>query len=100
MQFLKTVFWAIIAAIVALFAWVNWNPVTVNLWNDIQADIKLPVLLLIVFLIGWLPTWLVMRARLWGLQRRVEAFERNQAATLVADATTDAEPETVAEPAP
>jgi hypothetical protein len=53
-----------------------------------------------VFLIGWLPTWLVMRARLWGLQRRVEAFERNQAATLVADATTDAEAETVAEPAP
>ena len=100
MQFLKTVFWAIVAAIVALFAWVNWNPVTVNLWNDIQADIKLPVLLLIVFLIGWLPTWLVMRARLWGLQRRVEAFERNQAATLVADATTDAEAESVAEPAP
>jgi uncharacterized integral membrane protein len=100
MQFLKTVFWAIVAAIVALFAWVNWNPVTVNLWNDIQADIKLPVLLLIVFLIGWLPTWLVMRARLWGLQRRVEAFERNQAAALVADATADAEPETVAEPAP
>ena len=100
MQFLKTVFWAIVAAIVALFAWVNWNPVTVNLWNDIQADIKLPVLLLIVFLIGWLPTWLVMRARLWGLQRRVEAFERNQAAALVADATADAEAETVAEPAP
>ena len=100
MQFLKTVFWAIVAAIVALFAWVNWNPVTVNLWNDIQADIKLPVLLLIVFLIGWLPTWLVMRARLWGLQRRVEAFERNQAATLVADATADAEAESVAEPAP
>jgi uncharacterized integral membrane protein len=100
MQFLKTVFWAIVAAVVALFAWVNWNPVTVDLWNDFQADIKLPVLLLIVFLIGWLPTWLVMRARLWGLQRRVEAFERNQAATLVADATTDAEAETVAEPAP
>jgi uncharacterized integral membrane protein len=100
MQFLKTVFWAIVAAVVALFAWVNWNPVTVDLWNDIQADIKLPVLLLIVFLIGWLPTWLVMRARLWGLQRRVDAFERNQAATLVADATTDDEAETVAEPAP
>jgi uncharacterized integral membrane protein len=100
MQFLKTVFWAIVAAVVALFAWVNWNPVTVDLWNDIQADIKLPVLLLIVFLIGWLPTWLVMRARLWGLQRRVEAFARNQAATLVADATTDDEAETVAEPAP
>ena len=82
MQFLKTVFWAIVAAIVALFAWVNWTPVTVNLWNDIQADIKLPVLLLIAFLIGFLPTWLIMRARLWSLRRRIEAMERNRVAAL------------------
>ena len=82
MQFLKTVFWAIVAAIVALFAWVNWNPVTVNLWNDIQADIKIPVLLLIVFLIGFLPTWLILRARIWSLRRRLEAMERNRLAWL------------------
>jgi uncharacterized integral membrane protein len=79
MQFLKTLFWALLAATAALFAWVNWNPVSVNLWANLQADIKLPLLLIIAFLIGWLPTWLIMRARIWTHRRRFEALERQHA---------------------
>jgi uncharacterized integral membrane protein len=86
MQFLKTVFWAIVAAVAALFCWVNWNSVTVNLWNQIQADIKLPILLLIAFLLGFLPTWLTMRARSWSHRRRIEAMERNRLAAMPPDA--------------
>ena len=70
MQFLKTLFWILIAVIVALFASRNWFPVTLNLWGNIQADIKLPLLLAIVFLIGFLPTWLTFRARLWTQRRQ------------------------------
>ena len=92
MQFLKTVFWAIVAAVAALFCWVNWTPVTVNLWNDIQADIKLPVLLLIAFLLGFLPIWLVLRARLWTLRRRLETMELNRAAALAPEPVGDGEP--------
>jgi len=87
MQFLKTVFWALVAAIAALFCWVNWTPVPVNLWSDIQADIKLPILLLIGFLLGFLPTWLIMRARIWSHRRRIEAMERNRLAAMPGDAT-------------
>jgi hypothetical protein len=36
------------------------------------------------------PTWLVMRARLWTSARRVEALERTQASALVAEATATA----------
>src|SRR6478672_4097461 len=79
MQFLKTLFWVLIAVLVALFASRNWSIVILNLWGDIQADIKLPVLLLIAFLLGWLPTWLIMRARVWSLNRRVEALDRTRA---------------------
>jgi lipopolysaccharide assembly protein A len=68
--------------IVVLFASRNWSDVTLNLWEDIQADIKLPVLLLIVFLIGFLPTWLILRARIWSNRRRIEAMERNRLAAL------------------
>ena len=82
MQFLRTVFWAIVAAAVALFCWVNGSAVTINLWNNLQADIKLPLLLFIVFLIGFLPTWLILRAKIWSLQRRLEAAERNRLAAL------------------
>ena len=78
MQFLKTLFWVLVAVIVALFASRNWADVTLNLWGDIQADIKIPLMLLVVFLIGFLPTWLIMRARIWSLNRRVEALDRSR----------------------
>jgi uncharacterized integral membrane protein len=83
MRFLSTLFWVLLAVVVALFASRNWTDVTLNLWGDIQADVKVPILLLIVFLIGFLPTWLVMRARIWGHRRRMEALERSHAAAAV-----------------
>jgi uncharacterized integral membrane protein len=85
MQFLKTLFWVLLAVLVALFARANWTTVTINLWNDIQADTKLPLLMLVGFLVGWLPTWLILRARIWGLSRRVEAMERNRLAAINAE---------------
>ena len=95
MHFLRTIFWVLVAVAVALFAKANWTPVTIKLWGDMIADVKLPVLLCVAFLLGWLPTWLVMRARLWNLQRRVDAFERNQAALLTAPSAVESEEETV-----
>lgn len=79
MQFLKTLFWVLLAVVAVLFAVRNWTPVTLNLWGDIQADIKIPVLLLIIFLLGFLPTWLLMRTRIWSHRRRLDAYERSRA---------------------
>ena len=77
--------------IVVLFASRNWNDVTLNLWGDIQADVKIPFLLLIVFLIGFVPPWVIMRARVWGHRRRLEAIERQQVA-VTAPAVEDESP--------
>jgi uncharacterized integral membrane protein len=82
MRFLSTLFWVLLAVICALFSFRNWTDVTLNLWGDIQADVKVPILLLIMFLIGFLPTWLIMRARGWSHKRRVEALERRHAETI------------------
>jgi putative membrane protein len=79
MRFLSTLFWVLLAVVVALFASRNWDNVTLNLWGNIQADVKIPVLLLIFFLLGFLPTWLIMRARIWSHRRRMESLERHQA---------------------
>jgi putative membrane protein len=79
MRFLSTLFWVLLAVIVALFASRNWSDVTLSLWGDIQADVKIPILLLIALLLGFLPTWLIMRARIWTHRRRVEALERRHA---------------------
>lgn len=78
MRFLSTLFWVLLAVILALFASRNWNDVTLNLWGDIQADVKIPVLLVIMFLVGFLPPWLMMRARVWSHRRRIEALARQQ----------------------
>ena len=71
MQFLRTLFWVVIAAFVAILASENWRDVTLDLWGNLQADIKIPVLLLIVFLLGLVPTWLIMRSKIWRLKRRL-----------------------------
>jgi lipopolysaccharide assembly protein A len=78
MRFLSTLFWALVAALVALFSWVNWKPVELGLWDTLMLVIQLPLLLLIVFLLGFLPTWLVMRARVWSFRRRLEALDRQR----------------------
>ena len=51
MNFLRTLFWVVVAVSLAIFASRNWGDVTVNLWGNLQADIKLPILLIITFLI-------------------------------------------------
>ena len=75
MQFLRTLFWVLVAVLVALFASRNWFDVTLSLWGDIRADVKVPVLLAFVFLLGLLPPLLLYRARLWALRRRLEAAQ-------------------------
>ena len=75
MQFLKTLFWVVFAIVLVLFAKANWTQVTINLWGGLQADVKLPVLVLFAFLLGFLPTFLVYRARVWTLKKRLETAQ-------------------------
>jgi putative membrane protein len=84
MRFLTTLFWVLVAVLLTYFATRNWASVTINLWGDIQASIKLPLALLIAFLLGLLPMWLRMRARLWSADRRIEALERQHHEPVVA----------------
>ncbi|MEO8177020.1 MAG: hypothetical protein ABI626_10225 [Sphingomicrobium sp.] len=76
MQFLKTLFWVLLAVFIALFASRNWSDLTLNLWGDIQVDIKIPVLMVLMFLLGFLPTFILHRSRLWSVRRRVEIDRR------------------------
>jgi putative membrane protein len=77
MQFLKTLFWIALTVVLVLFAKANWNAVTLKLWGGLEADVKLPVLVLFAFLLGFLPTFILYRTRLWGLKRRLEPTERH-----------------------
>jgi putative membrane protein len=103
MQFLKTLFWVAVAVTMVLFASVNWEPVTIRLWGGLEADVKLPVLVLAAFLLGFLPMLAVHRARMWSLKRRIENFERQAALSHPVhgvSASTGAHAKPAAEPAP
>ena len=69
MQFLRTLLWVLVAAVLSIFAAANWNDVTIALWGGLLVTIKLPFLLLLAFIAGWLPTWLIMRGKLWRTRR-------------------------------
>ncbi len=71
MQFLKTLFWVMLAIGVVLFARENWEPVEIKLWSGLIAEVKLPFLLLVTFLLGFLPTYLFYRGRMWTLRRQL-----------------------------
>jgi putative membrane protein len=79
LRFLKTLFWIVVAALVTLFAARNWRDVTIDLWGNLQADIKVPIVLAIAFLIGLVPTWLIFRAKLWRATNRAAIAQREVA---------------------
>lgn len=84
MNFLKTLFWVVIAVSLAIFATRNWTDVTINLWGNIQADVKLPMLIFLAFLIGFLPPFLILRGRIWALKRKLAVAERPPAISMTA----------------
>ena len=81
MQFLRTLFWVVVAVFVAIMARNNWTDVTLNLWGSLQADVKLPLLVGVAFLLGFLPPFLLLRAKVWRLKRRLAARDQLAAVT-------------------
>ncbi len=96
MAILRTIIWVLLTAVLVIFSMANWIPVTVTIWPGQVLDTKLPVLILVSFLIGTVPLWIALRAARWSLKRRLDHSER-QLADLRAMANRPAEP---AAPAP
>ena len=97
MGIVRTIIWVLLTAVLVIFSMANWAPITVTIWPGQVLDTKLPVLILASFLIGFLPTWLALRAARWSLKRRLDHSER-QLADLRAMANRPAEPAAVAAP--
>ena len=79
MNMLRTIIWVLLTAFLVIFAMANWSPVTVTVWPGQVLDTKLPLLILISFLIGSLPMWIALRTTRWTLNRRLSDSERQLA---------------------
>ena len=76
MQFLRTLFWVVVAAVGVIFAYRNWVPVEIQLWGGLEADVKLPLLMLFAFLIGFVPIFTLHKATRWRLKRKLDNMQR------------------------
>ncbi len=76
MQFLKTLFWFLLAVIAAVFAIGNWTTVPIKLWAGLVAEVNLPLLLVLTFLAGLLPTLLFHHAVKWRMRQKLTTTER------------------------
>ena len=75
MQFVRTLFWVLILAALLIFTAFNWKPVEVQIWTNMVLETKIPVLVIVAFLLGLVPTWLLHRGTKWRLERRIGHLE-------------------------
>ncbi len=98
MQIVRTVIWVLLLVALLLFSVTNWDPtVTVRIWDGIVVDTKIPAIVIVAFLIGFVPMWLYHRASRWRMQRKIASLENaaRTAATTPVNAQPHAEPEPV-----
>jgi putative membrane protein len=77
MQFLKILFWCLLAFVAALFTYGNWTSVAIQLWSGTEALIKLPFLVFAAYLIGLVPMYIYHKVAHWRLKQRLAATERS-----------------------
>ena len=82
MRIVRTVIWVVLIIALLLFSINNWSTVAgaegkvqVKIWEGLIWETRLPALVILSFLVGWLPTWLVHLAGRWRLKRRISALE-------------------------
>ncbi len=77
MRFLKTLFWLLLGGVIAGFAIYNGDQrVPVHLWGGLTADFALPMLIILVFLAGFLPMLVAYHTLRWRTRQRIAGLER------------------------
>jgi len=76
MQIVRTIVWvALLVAFVALTV-LNWDiTLAMRIWPGMVWDTRLPAIVVVSFLLGLVPMWLVHRGAKWRLQRRISSLE-------------------------
>ncbi|MEY2882862.1 MAG: hypothetical protein RL490_586 [Pseudomonadota bacterium] len=71
--------WVLVTALAMAFLLLsvaNWTPVPFRLPDGVMINIRLPLLLAIAFLAGWLPTWLIHLGAKATWKRKLGKIER------------------------
>ena len=99
MHIVRTIIWVLLLAALLIFSIANWDPtVTVRIWPGLLLDTKIPAIVILSLLAGFVPMWLYLRAEKWRLKRRIHNLEN--AARTAATVPVAAPPEPRFEPRP
>ena len=75
MKIVRTIVWVLLLTALLTFSAFNWNPVEVKIWEGLVLETKIPALVVIAFLFGLMPMWLLYQASKWNYERRISALE-------------------------
>ena len=102
MQVVRTIDWVLVLIALLAFAITNWAPVSVKIWEGLILETKIPALVIVAFLLGLVPMWLVHRGVRWSLERRIGGLENamRTASAAIAAPLTSRDPGDTEEPAP
>jgi len=75
MQIIRTIVWVVVAVVLLVFSINNWKPVEIKIWEDLVLETKIPALVIVSFLIGLLPIWLIHQSSRWRFKRRIKSLE-------------------------
>ena len=95
MHIVRTVVWVVLLVALLAFSFFNWKPVEVQIWDNLILETKVPALVIVSFLLGLVPMWLLHRGAKWQYRRRISALEtaaRANAATTAAATPPPSEP--------
>ena len=100
MKIVRTVVWVLLLVALVVFSVNNWDSVTVKIWEGLVLETKIPALVVIAFLIGLVPMWMLHRATRWNNERRIASLENAARASAMVAPVAAPEPGLAPAPAP
>ena len=85
MNYIRTVVWVVLLIALLVFSINNWATVDVKIWEGLILETKLPALVVISFLLGLVPMWLLAKAGKWRMQRQIRGLQSTAATSLSSD---------------
>jgi len=101
MQFIKILFWVLLLVATFIFWWTNEARASLDLGAAV-VEARVSTFVVGAFLLGFVPTWLLLRGSKWRLSRRIKTLEEasKPAPVPTRPASRPANPAPAAQPAP
>lgn len=96
MKYVRMIVWILLLIALVAFSYSNWKPIELTIWDNLLVETKVPMVVVISFLLGLVPMWLIHRGVRWRLQRRIAGLESVHRSAAVNSAAREAVPEGLA----